>query len=102
MPATIYYDNDADLSLLKDKTMAHPDVASALESVEVVFVDLDKHPELAEAYRVKSIPDVFFVNAKGVIVDRLRTFEAAGPFLARLKKMRGAPAARSPVGQIGK
>ncbi len=70
---------------LKSVTMADPDVAKALEGVEVIFVDLDKYPELAKAYAVKSIPDVFFVNAEGSIVDRLRQFEEAGPFLERVK-----------------
>ena len=81
--------------LLKNKTMAHPDVAKALESIEVVFVDLDKHPDLAKAYGVKSIPDVFFVNVEGLIVDRLRKFEPEGPFLERLKKLRKPAAKRT-------
>ncbi len=67
--------------------MENPKVAKALESVEVIFVDLDKHPGLAEAYGVKSIPDVFFVNADGSIIDRLRKFEEAEPFLARVKQL---------------
>lgn len=72
---------------LKSVTMADPVVAQALEDVEVIFVDLDRHPSLAEAYAVNSIPDVFFVSSKGSIVDRLRQFEEAAPFLARIKRL---------------
>ena len=74
---------------LKSETMADPKVAGALESVEVIFVDLDKHPELAKAYAVKSIPDVFFVNPEGLIVDRLKKFEQAAPFLERVNRLQG-------------
>lgn len=76
---------------LKKVTLAEPKVAKALEGVELVFVDLDKHPELAEAFGVKSIPDVFFINTEGLVVDRLRKFEEAEPFLARLKKLSEKP-----------
>lgn len=72
---------------LKERTMADPDVANLLESIELVFVDLDRHPELAKAYGVSSIPDVFFVDAEGVIVDRLRKYEPADPFRKRLEKL---------------
>ena len=65
--------------------MAHPDVAKLLRDIEVVFVDLDKHPELAGAYGVVSVPDVFFVDKAGVITDRLRKFESAADFERRLK-----------------
>ncbi|MFQ5504489.1 MAG: thioredoxin family protein [Planctomycetota bacterium] len=79
---------------LKNKTMADPDVAKALERVDVVFVDLDRHPELAKAYGVTSIPDVFFVNAEGVIIDRLRKYEPAAPFRQRLEKLLRKPTTR--------
>jgi thioredoxin:protein disulfide reductase len=79
---------------LKKVTLADPRVAKALEGVEVIFVDLDKHPELAKSFGVKSIPDVFFIDAKGAVVDRLRKFEAAKPFLKRLEKLREKPSSR--------
>ena len=72
---------------LKSITMADSKVAKALEGVEVIFVDLDEHPELAKAYAVKSIPDVFFVNAEGLIVDRLKRFEEAASFLERVNRL---------------
>ena len=75
---------------LKSQTMADPKVAGALKGFEVIFVDLDKHPELAKAYGVKSIPDVFFLDAEGMIVDRLKHFEKAGPFLQRLVRLIGS------------
>lgn len=74
---------------LKKRTLHDPTVVAALEGVTVIFVNLDDHPELAKAYDVSSIPDVFFVNAKGKVVDRLRSFEEPKPFLERLAKMKG-------------
>jgi thioredoxin len=71
---------------LKKETLADPKVAKALEGFEVILVNLDQHPELAKAYGVNSIPDVFFVDVAGRVVDRLKAFEAPGPFLDRLRK----------------
>ena len=34
-----------------------------LGSAHAHYVDLDENPALAEAYKVKSIPDVFFIDA---------------------------------------
>ena len=72
---------------LKKLTMENAGVAKVLSDVEVIYVDLDAHPTLAKAYSVTSIPDVFFVNVKGVVVDRLRDYEAVPAFLVRLKKL---------------
>lgn len=72
---------------LKKVTMQHADVAKVLDRMEVIYVDLDAHPSLAKAYGVTTIPDVFFVDSKGAIVDRLKKFEATAPFLRRLAKL---------------
>ncbi len=72
---------------LKKETLANAAVSKALKGIEVIYVDLDENPALAEAYKVKSIPDVFFIDAEGYIVDRLQTFEKAEPFLVRLGKL---------------
>ncbi len=72
---------------LKKDTLENPEVAKALEEVQLIYVDLDKYPKLAEGYGVKSIPDVFFIDREGSVVDRLRRFEEPGPFLIRLKKL---------------
>ena len=77
---------------LKKKTLADPRVASALTEVVLIFVDLDEYPQLAKHYGVTSIPDVFFIDRDGWIVDRLRKFEEAEPFLARLQEL--APAGK--------
>ena len=74
---------------LKKKTLADPEVVNEFEGVEVIFVNLDEHPELAKAYAVSSIPDVFFVDAQGSVVDRLKAFEEPEPFIKRLQKMKG-------------
>ena len=76
---------------LKKRTMEHPDVVEVLDSMEVIFVELDEHPSLAKAYGVKSIPDVFFVDPDGNVIDRLRKFEPAAPFLKRLKNFHTKP-----------
>lgn len=75
---------------LKKLTMEHAKVAKVLKGMEVIYVDLDAHPSLAKSYGVTSIPDVFFIDAAGLIVDRLRKFEAAPAFLVRLKKLSAA------------
>ena len=62
-------------------------VAKALEEVQLIYVDLDKYPKLAEGYGVKLIPDVFFIDREGSVVDRLRRFEKPGPFIIRPKKL---------------
>ncbi len=72
---------------LKRETLADPKVADALGEVELILVDLDKYPRLAKAYGVSSIPDVFFIDRDGWIVDRLKKFEAAGPFLTRVRNL---------------
>lgn len=72
---------------LKTETLEHPDVAAALDAVELVLVDLDEHPALAGVYGVETVPDVFFVDRGGVVVDRLREFEPAEEFLTRLRRL---------------
>ena len=73
---------------LKKKTLADPEVVKELEGVEVIYVNLDEHPELAKVYGVSSIPDVFFIDAEGQVVDRLKAFEEPEPFIERLQKMK--------------
>ena len=80
---------------LKKETLEDPEVSKLLEQVEMVFVDLDKIPELAAAYGVKSIPDVFFIDRRGTVVDRLKTFEGPRLFAARLRKLLGHKKTRS-------
>jgi len=74
---------------LKKETLESPEVVSELDGVEVILVNLDEHPELAKAYGVSSIPDVFFVDSQGKVVDRLKAFEEPGPFIKRLQEMKG-------------
>lgn len=73
--------------MLKQKTLADPAVAKALEGVQLIFVDLDLNPQLAGAFGVSSVPDVFFIDEEGFIIDRLRNFEEAQPFRARLNRL---------------
>ena len=76
---------------LKRETLEDPDVAKALSLVEVIYVDLDKYPALGEAYGVAAIPDVFFIDKSGRIVDRLQNFEPAEAFAARVRRNFGLP-----------
>lgn len=71
---------------IKEETLGDADVQAALAGVEVIFVDLDEYPGLAKLYGVKTVPDLFFVDARGQVTDRLGTFEAAGPFKERVEK----------------
>ena len=79
---------------LKRETLEHPDVVEALRSIELVYIDLDKYPALGDAYGVDAIPDVFFVDKSGRIVDRLQNFEPPEAFVARVRKVFGQPLIR--------
>lgn len=72
---------------LKTETLQDKKVMKVLDGVRLVYVDLDVHPALGEAYGVASIPTVLFVDREGFIVDRLSNFEPADRFLVRLKKL---------------
>ena len=72
---------------LRAETLEHADVAAALEAVELIRVDLDQQPELAADYGVETVPDVLFIDRGGFVVDRLRGFEPADRFLARLRRL---------------
>ncbi len=70
---------------LKKTTLVDPTVKQLLQEVELVFVDLDKHPELGKLWGVHTVPDVLFINADGRVFDRLKKYEDAAPFTNRLK-----------------
>jgi len=76
---------------LKSETLHAPEVASALKSTTLIYVDLDQYPELGTKWGVHSIPDVFFIDRERRIVDRLYQYEAPAAFLARLEKLTGKP-----------
>lgn len=73
--------------LLKEKTLSDPQVAELLERVQLIYVDLDKHPGLGKAYGVQSVPHVFFIDRDGFVVEELRNFEPAEPFVGRLRRL---------------
>lgn len=72
---------------LKKVTFHDPKVAKVLESIQLIHVDLDKYPALGIVYGVESVPDVFFINREGFVVDRLHNFEPPDAFLVRLKTL---------------
>ncbi len=72
---------------LKKVTFHDPKVAKVLERVQLIYVDLDKYPALGTVYGVESVPDVFFINREGFVVDRLHNFEPPDAFLVRLKTL---------------
>ena len=72
---------------LKKVTFHDPKVAKVLERVQLIYVDLDKYPALGTVYGVQSVPDVFFINREGFVVDRLQNFEPPDAFLVRLKAL---------------
>lgn len=71
---------------LKKETLADPNVAKLLNGVTLIVVDLDEHPRLGEFYGVESVPDVFFIDPRGFVIDRLRDFEPPVSFSRRLKR----------------
>jgi len=72
---------------LKKETLHDPAVVLMLKQTHLLYVDLDQHPDLGRVFGVVTIPDVFFIDAEGTIVDRLQTFEEAKPFLGRLRRV---------------
>ena len=72
---------------LKKVTFHDPRVAKVLESIQLIYVDLDKYPALGTVYGVESVPDVFFINREGFVMDRLHNFEPPDAFLVRLKTL---------------
>lgn len=72
---------------LKKETLGHPEVSKRLQQVQLIEVDLDQHPTLGEAFGVTTVPDLFFVDGEGFIVDRLGQFESPTQFLARLDRL---------------
>ena len=72
---------------LKKVTFQDPKVAKVLESLQLIYVDLDKYPALGTVYGVESVPDVFFINREGFVVDRLHNFEPPEAFLVRLRRL---------------
>ena len=79
---------------LKKTTLVDSGVKKLLERAELVFVDLDEHPQLGKLWGVSSVPDVLFLAPDGLVVDRLRKYEEAGAFAARLEAAIEAVAAR--------
>ncbi len=74
---------------LEKETLQDARVAGVLGRVQLIYVDLDTHPDLGKAYEVVSVPSVFFIDREGFIVDQLQDFEPPAPFLARLKNVLG-------------
>ena len=72
---------------LKKETLSDAEVVKRLAKMELIYVDVDKYPALARRYRVASVPDVFLIDADGLVVDRLRNFEPPKAFLRRLRKL---------------
>ena len=76
---------------LKRDTLSHSDVVKALGAVEVIYVDIDQYPRLGDAYGVVAIPDLFFIDKSGRIVDRLQNFEPPEAFVARVEQAFATP-----------
>ena len=72
---------------LKKLTFADKKVKPLLQQCQVIFVDLDEHPKLAEFYGVAAVPDVFMINRDGLVVDRFQDFEPPERFLKRVNAL---------------
>ncbi|MFT5199992.1 MAG: thioredoxin-like negative regulator of GroEL [Planctomycetota bacterium] len=45
-----------------------------MEGVQVLYVNIDEHPRRAMTYGVKSIPNLFYIQTEGHIVERLKSW----------------------------
>lgn len=70
---------------LKKETFEDSAVVELLKDVTFVAVDLDKFPQLGEAYSVASVPAVLLVDRRGRIIDRLQQFEPPEMFAKRIR-----------------
>ena len=75
----------------KRETLEAPVIVKRLSPVEVIHVDVDKYPALGGAYGVVAIPDVFFSDKSGRIVDRMQNFEPPEAFVARVEQAFASP-----------
>lgn len=74
---------------LKKETFTDPTVVQLLRDAKLIFVDLDEYPKLGEFYGVETVPDVFFIDRNGLVVDRLQNFEEPEAFARRIKRLLG-------------
>lgn len=72
---------------LKSQTLQNDKIALMLSEQQVVYIDVDCYPELAKTYGVISVPDVFFFNSDGYLMDRLTNVETAEEFIGRLNRL---------------
>lgn len=72
---------------LKRVTFADENVKPLLEQCQVIYVDLDEHPKLAEFYGATAVPDVFLIDRDGFVIDRFQNFEPPERFLKRISAL---------------
>ncbi|KAA3611871.1 MAG: thioredoxin [Planctomycetota bacterium] len=74
----------------KEETLSDAGVAQALDGFIVVEIDTDEFPSLADTYGISTVPDIFLIDAEGVVVERLREFEPPEQFLQRVRRLTSA------------
>lgn len=68
-----------------EKTLNSAEVKTALEAFNVYRLDIDKDKELANKYKVNSVPAYFIVKADGTIVRKGVGSQSPETFLSWLK-----------------
>jgi len=71
----------APCQLMDRDVFPRQDVADALADWVTVKLDVDRHPELADRYRVRSIPTFIALSPKGEVLGMLPGFYPAEEFI---------------------
>ncbi len=73
---------------LERTTLAEGRVREFLATRTVAIrVNIDHNPELAQRFRVSSIPCMVFVDGQGNEIDRIQGLVSAGPFLSEASRL---------------
>lgn len=70
---------------MKSQSLQNEILEQRLSEHCIIYIDIDNNPEWAKQYGVITVPDVFFFNGDGDLVDRLTNVETAEEFMSRLE-----------------
>ncbi|WP_295611868.1 thioredoxin family protein [uncultured Methanobrevibacter sp.] len=86
----IVFDQDSCVycDMFKKDVLSNPDVQKELnEKCIVIFVDINKHPEIANKYKVFGTPTIQFLDSNGKEITKVEGYSGADEFLNTLKEI---------------
>ena len=74
--------------MFKKDVLSNPDVQNVLsEKCIVLFVDINKHPDIANKYKVFGTPSTQFLDSNGKEITKVEGYVGADEFLNTLKEI---------------